>query len=357
MKDGYRVIDADGHTMEPPDLYDRYIDPAYRERLEGHPHGPNLPPGVLEALRFQERLDDKFAEFTAAGFDAASVVKALDVEGIDVSVIYGPLYIMWADGIDPEFAAALARAYNRWLADYTSDSAGRVVGAAPLPIQDVALACAELEYAYDTLGLRAFWVRPNPIAARVLGDRAYDPLYAALEERDAPLSLHEGSHSRLPAAGADRFTSWTQLHACCHPMEQQMAMLSLMVDGVFDRFPRLRVAFMESGCSWAPSWLHRLDEHIELTGWHDAPDLELMPSEYFRRNCFISCDPDEDLVWTVVETIGDDNVVFATDFPHPDAKYPHAVDTFLAMPKLSEDSKSKILWDNPKRFYGAAAVV
>jgi predicted TIM-barrel fold metal-dependent hydrolase len=137
-------------------------------------------------------------------------------------------------------------------------------------------------------------------------------------------------------------------------MEQQMAMLSLMLQGVFDRFPRLRVAFMESGCSWAPAWIHRMDEHVELTGWHDFPTLELKPSEYFRRNCFISCDPDEELLWTVVETIGDDNVLFATDFPHPDAKYPYAVDSFLGLPRVSRESKAKILWDNAAHFYGAA---
>ena len=97
-----------------------------------------------------------------------------------------------------------------------------------------------------------------------------------------------------------------------------------------------------------------MNEHVELTGWYDFPNLELKPTEYFARNCFISCDPDEDLLWTVVETIGDDNVLFATDFPHPDAKWPHAVDTFLDLPRVSRDSKAKILWDNAARFYGAA---
>ena len=355
MKRGLRIVDADGHTMEPPDLYERYLDPAFRDRLGGH-DPMHLAPGVLDALRFEEQLAGKYGEFSAAGFDAASIAHGLDVEGIDLTVIYGPLYMMWNDGIDPSFAAALCRAYNRWLADYAGESAGRITGAAPLPIQDVGLALAELEFAYDTLGIRAFWVRPNPVAGRVLGDRALDPLYAALEEHDVPLSLHEGMGALLPTAGADRFTSFTELHSCCHPMEQQMAMLSLMVGGVFDRFPGLRVAFMESGCSWAPAWLHRMDEHVELTGWHDAPDLQMLPSEYFRRNCYISCDPDENLLWTVVETIGDENILFATDFPHPDARYPHAVDEFLDLPRVSAATKGKILWENAARFYGPAVV-
>ena len=114
-----------------------------------------LVPGTLDALRLQEQLHTKYAEFTDRGWDAKVLVKGLDVEGVDISVIYGPLYSMWADGMDPRFAAALARAYNRWLADYSADSGGRILGAAPLPIQDLDLALAELDYCYDTLGIKA----------------------------------------------------------------------------------------------------------------------------------------------------------------------------------------------------------
>ena len=158
-------------------------------------------------------------------------MKGLDVEGVDISVIYGPLYATWADGMDPRFSAALARAYNRWLADYSADSGRRILGAAPFPIQDLDLALAEVDYCYDILGIKAFWVRPNPVNGRMLGDRVYDRLYEALQERDAPLSLHEGMGAIMPTAGADRFHTWTELHSCCHPMEQQMAMLSMMMQG------------------------------------------------------------------------------------------------------------------------------
>jgi len=186
---------------------------------------------------------------------------------------------------------------------------------------------------------------------RMLGDAAYDPLYAALVERNAPLPLHEGMGAVLPSTGADRFSNFLTHHSCCHPMEQQMAMLSLISSGTFDRFPTLRVAFMESGCAWLPYWLYRMDEHVELVGWHDAPDLQALPSEYFKRQCFISTEPDEKLVRQVVDTVGDDNILFATDFPHPDSAYPHAVDTFLGLPDLSEETQRKILFDNAIRFY------
>lgn len=278
----------------------------------------------------------------------------MDREGVDLSVTYDDLYATWVDGIDPALAAAMCRAYYRWIADFSEQSGGRVVGAAPLPIFDVDLAIEAIDDAWE-FGMRAFWVRPNPINGRLLGDPAYDPLYAALVDRNAPLSLHEGMGATLPSLGADRFSSFLTVHACCHPMEQQMAMLSLIADGTFDRFPTLRVAFMESGCSWLPYWLYRMDEHVELVGWHDAPDLKALPSEYFKRQCFISVESDEALVGDVVNAVGDDNILFSTDFPHPDSAYPHAVDTFLGLPGLSDESRGKILFDNGLRYYALDA--
>ena len=128
MKQGLRVVDADGHTMDPPAINEQYLDPKWRPELARHV-SMQLVPGSLEALRLEEQLHTKYAEFTDSGWDARVLVKGLDVEGVDISVIYGPLYSMWADGMDPRFAAALARGYNRWLADYSADSGGRVQGA------------------------------------------------------------------------------------------------------------------------------------------------------------------------------------------------------------------------------------
>jgi predicted TIM-barrel fold metal-dependent hydrolase len=357
-----RVIDADGHTLEPADLWDRYLDPEFRGRVASTPQGRLIdgqpmmrhPPHTMESLGFTpEKIRERYGDIAADGFDAPAVVRALDAEGIDITVIYGPLYDCWIEGMDPDLACGIARAYSRWLVDYGAASGGRIVGAAPLPFHDVELALRELEYAYDTLGLRTFWTRPNPVDGRMLGHQSFDPVYERLAELGAPLSLHEGSGSMMRNIGSDRFNeTWFEQHVCVHPMEQQMAMLSLIVQGVFERHPKLRVAFMESGCAWLPAWLHRMDEHAELVAWRDAPYLSAKPSEYFTRQCFISCDPDDELLYQVVDAVGDGNVIFATDFPHPDAKYPNALASFLQLPRVTEDSKRRILWDNALRFYG-----
>jgi uncharacterized protein len=358
-----RVIDADGHTLEPADWIVRYIDPEFRDRVRSEAGAQPLidgqepmlhPPRTLEALRFTPDLIlERFGDTARAGFSAPAVVDAMDIEGIDVSVIYGPLYQCWIEGMDPALGAAIARAYTRWLAEYMAESGGRIVGAAPIPLHDVDVALREVEYAYTELGIRAFWTRPNPVRGRMLGHRDFDAFYQLLEDLDAPLSFHEGSGSLMQNIGTERFAdTWFEQHVCVHPMEQQMVMLSIIVQGVLERHPKLRVAFMESGAAWAPAWLHRMDEHSELVGWNDAPHLSLKPSEYFTRQCFISCEPDEHLLYQVVDALGHENILFASDFPHPDAKYPTAVRQFLELPRVPTEVKAQILWDNALRFYG-----
>ena len=98
--------------------------------------------------------------------------------------------------------------------------------------------------------------------------------------------------------------------------------------------------------------LHRLDEHWEWVGAMDAPDLDKAPSEYFRSNCFLSIEADEYPAKYYVDAFGDDNLVFSTDYPHGDSKYPDSVSAFLELPGLSDESKRKILWDNWARLYG-----
>ena len=116
-----------------------------------------------------------------------------------------------------------------------------------------------------------------------------------------------------------------------HPHEGQNAVLSMIVHGVFERFPELRCAYMEAGCGWLPSWLHRIDEHLELAGANECPDLTMTATEYFRRNCWITTECEDPFVTDVIRWMGDDHIVCETDFPHPDSKYPHATKEFLEL--------------------------
>ncbi len=120
-----------------------------------------------------------------------------------------------------------------------------------------------------------------------------------------------------------------------------------------ERHPKLRVAFLEGNCSWLPWLLYRLDEHWEQTGDRDAPELTMAPSEYFKRQCFASVEADEEPVKYAIDYAGNDRIVFSTDYPHSDSKYPNSVERFLKL-DISDDDKRKILWDNCAYIYGVA---
>jgi predicted TIM-barrel fold metal-dependent hydrolase len=139
-------------------------------------------------------------------------------------------------------------------------------------------------------------------------------------------------------------------HTFSQPLGIMAAAVSLTAGGVCERFPEIRFALLEGNCSWAPWLFYRLDEHYEWLGAMEAPDLTMRPSEYFLRNCFLSVEADETTVKQYVEHFGDDNLVFSTDYPHADSKFPNAVDAFCELP-LPEASMKKILWDNWARLY------
>ena len=144
------------------------------------------------------------------------------------------------------------------------------------------------------------------------------------------------------------------MHAAAHPVEMMLAMGGLISGGVFDRHPTLRAGFLECSCGWVPWWLWRLDEEHEKLGHADRATLARRPSETFREHCFVAVEPDEVGLPEVIAALGDDAWVISTDWPHDDSGYPHAMDTFLSLPGLSDDSRRKILWDNCARLYGLA---
>ncbi|MDB9511484.1 amidohydrolase family protein [Kamptonema animale CS-326] len=157
---------------------------------------------------------------------------------------------------------------------------------------------------------------------------------------------------RSPTAGADRFQTRFALHACSHPMEQMMALLSLIEGGVLERHPLLKVGLLESGCGWLPYWLWRLDREYEDLLWEVADRVKMKPSEYFRRQCFIAIEPSEPYLAQLIDAIGSDNLIFGSDYPHMDHK-PNVVKEMVALEEeLSQEIVHKIVWDNPARFYG-----
>jgi predicted TIM-barrel fold metal-dependent hydrolase len=250
---------------------------------------------------------------------------------------------------------ALCRSYNDWIAGYCATEPARLAAVGIVPTMDVAAAADEASRC-ASLGLVGVLMRPNFLYGRNAGDPAFDPLYDVLAGERLVLAVHEGLGLRGgPTIGSDRFTGFALRHALSHPFEQMAAMASLMLEGALERHPALRVAFLESGTGWLPYWLARLDGHAEWMAGSECAALSLSPSEYFARQCVISTDPDDPLAAFVTSHVGADHVVWASDFPHPDALYPEAVKAFLRESEehgLSGDALAAVLWDTPLRFYG-----
>jgi uncharacterized protein len=164
------------------------------------------------------------------------------------------------------------------------------------------------------------------------------------------VGFHESSSSAARQTGDFFEPNFMLRRAVAQPMEQMLGLVSLCSGGVLARHPNLRAAFLEANCTWLPWLLWRLDEGWEREGDIWAQDLAVKPSVYFKKQCFVSVEPDEHGVKYVIDYIGTDRLVFSTDYPHGDSKFPDAVGTFLDLP-ISNEDKRKILWDNCAEFY------
>jgi len=375
-RNGQLVADSDLHIFEPPDLWQRYIEPRWRHvapvgltemrrdmrvRIKSHVilRTGRARPATGDAWRAD--YEDEYVAAEKRGWDPDSQRDAMDREGLDLAVLFPTrgLFVLGldtpnqvgADGLEPELAAAIARAYNDWLRDFVAPHPDRLFGAGMVAPHDVESAVAETRRCVEELGFKAVFLSPGSVGGRYWHDPYYDPLWAECERLGVPIAFHGGGQNHLkPDFSLEVFDRLMMWHTFSQPLGIMAVAVSLTSGGVFERFPNLRAALLEGNCAWAPWLFYRLDEHWEWLGKMDAPDLTRAPSEYFRSNCYVSVEADEEPVKQYVEVFGDDNLVFSTDYPHADSKFPHAVDAFHDLP-LSDESKRKILWDNWSRLY------
>ena len=319
------------------------------------------PRTAVVGKSLQERAFARHPHYAVAharGYDAATHLQAMDIEGIDVAVIYGTRgrQVLMHDDLDPQVAAALARAHNNWSRDFCSRDPNRLKFAAQLALHDVPSAVAEARRAVRELGAIAVIGNPNPIHGRHVHDPELEPLWEAIEELGVPVGFHPTGQSSLRDDIARRYLDTPNGRvigvAGRNPIELMMAFGSMAAGGVLERHPDLRCAFLEGTCGWLPWYLWRLDEAWEKFGPGSEIQISQLPSQYFFRQCYIATDADEKPLRQVVEAIGDDNIVVSTDYPHSDGLFPVAIEEFVRLEGVSDKSKAKILWDNCARLYG-----
>lgn len=361
MLHGYKIIDADSHVIEPPQMWAKYLPPEFRQfalspdmKIQGEDITYKVSRQVQEEGNRQMRESHPHAYFRR--YDVESHLRAMVEMGIDIAFIY-PTYGLWLFAIDTlpkEVVGAFTQAYNTWLyEEFCSYAPDRLKGVGAINLHAPEEIVSEL-HRIAKFGWKSVFLRPNPVKGRLLSDPAYEPFWSACEELGVAVGIHEGTHSRLPTIGADRFQTRFAMHACSHPMEQMMALLALIEGGVLERHPNLRVGFLESGCGWVPYWLWRLDEEYKNLHWEVKNYVKIPPSEYFLRQCFVCIEPSEPYLPQIIEYIGTDNLIFGSDYPHMDHQ-PDVVNKVIELEaQLSQETVKKILWDNTRRFYDLA---
>lgn len=342
------VIDADGHGGEPRDWRERLPEAMkprlreYQDRLQRH--FANLP-GMGTA-----RKGDAF-EQRAGMYDADERLKDMDLEGIDVAVLFpGGAGEEWAM-LDREFAVALCRTLNDVRAEFCRREPRRLKSLAKLPLIDPAAAAVELRRAVTELGFVGM-VTPQHVLDKNLDHASFDVVWAEAERLGVAVCVHGGGQAvdQVPI-GVQRFSSRLEVHALTHPLGQMIAVDCFTVGGILHRFPRLRVGFMESGVGWVPYWLERLDEHWELMP-EQAPAIDRRPSEYFKEGrAFVSCESDERGLPFAIQALGDGKIVYASDYYHWDCSFPDTVRQIVERGDVSQSSKTRILGENARALY------
>ena len=376
-KDGFLIFDSDMHIMEPPDLWQRYIDERYksaapvgitsenvRDLRISWPDLAKIADGtgaggttINRRGHNYEKNQVLYKEHSSRGWDSYCQLEAMEAEGIDVAVMFPSrgLSVLTRPDIDAGLGAAIARAYNDWMYDFCSVDPNRMFGAGMISVYDINDAVAEARRAVQELGFKAVFVRSNVVNGRNWHDAWYDPLWETLQELDVPIGFHEASGSMSKQAG-EHFDNFMLRRVYAQPFEQMMGLGSFVGGGVLERHPDLRVAFLEANCAWIPWLLWRIEEMHELELDAYMPELQESPIELFKRQCWVSIEPDEDPARYAIDYIGNDQLVFSTDYPHGDSRYPNAVTAFLEL-DITDEDKRKILWDNCARFYKVEAPV
>lgn len=375
MREGFHVMDSDLHVIETGEVFEKYIDEKYRDKMPRYlglsptnfPHwdvqGQMIPPwaqseDVVKAQKFLDApTEHLYKPVRDRKYEPASTLEAMDAEGIDIGIVYRTFahMVVSIDDLEPEYATAYCAAFNDWLADYCQTDARRLKASAIISLHDPELAAAEARRAVEDKGHVAVVLLPMPCNGRYFNARECDVLWKEIARLNVPLAFHGTSGGASKDYATNRYRGHpnfrTLNHSSAFPMELMLAMGAMTVGGVLERFPDLRVGFLEGNCGWLPWWLDRLDDQWKKYGGGEEIKLSAKPSEYFKRQCFIGTDVDEELLAVTVDKVGDDNIVMSVDYPHADGPFPNGIKEFLELPGVGLDSKQKIMWKNCLRLY------
>ena len=363
------VVDCDSHVMEPPDLWQNYIEPRFRDRairiaidpadglevlmIDNQPMlkgvlaglgGANLPRETLFVPGQKKYLDG----CPPASYLPEERVRMLDEWGVSAGVVFPTVGILW-DTADDALALAYTRAYNNWLNDFAARARSRVIPIAHIAIQEPVSALAELKRCLK-LGFKGIFLAPETIGGRRFSHPDFDPIWSECEAAGIPVCLHvivrfnraPGILGQFYQPGEFRAVYGFALGGFAQVVPAAMTMIA---DGLFDRFSRLKVLCVEAGCGWAPYIMDRMDEKYEHLGW--TFPTKLKPSDYFRRNIWVVAEPEERTIGATMELLGPERVLWGSDYPH--------IDSTLDASRLIRESVAGLIPERRRMLLGTNA--
>jgi predicted TIM-barrel fold metal-dependent hydrolase len=385
---GYRIFDADTHIIEPVEPIEAYLSTADRARLAALGPAVGRAPakggmsrylvGKRPALDRRLGSRERIAPPSAAArgvrdggtpwdvrwqgppfpservsFDPEARVRDMDLEGVDVNMVL-------PSGGVPAFCAlddvplelAMYQAYHRFLKDYCGPYPDRLTSVVLVSARDAAGSVAEVRRcSREDWPVGIFPICPPDLP---LDDPAWEPIWAEAQEHDLAVIIH--TFTMTPPYPPGVWDTWDNVflqRSASHVWNAQRNMAAVIGAGVLDRYPELRLAPLECGHGWLASWGARLDELAEMCG-HALPPLKRKPSEYVRGPQYfqsIQIHEGEQSLRHALEALGEDTLMFATDYPHSESWFPKSVENVLGWTSLSDGAKGKLFWDNAVRCY------
>jgi uncharacterized protein len=378
------IVDADSHWSEPPDLFTSRAPAEVRDRVprveeidgepmwvfDGHPVGRFSAAGVIGRDGHKESAHRALMEWShdevhVGAYDPKVRLGVLDECGIDAQIIFPSTIGLGGQDlglVDDEALCRLAvEIYNDGMAEIQADSGDRLL---PLPLMPAWRidACVAEAKRVAALGARGVNMTSDPqdLGAPDLANHAWDPLWEACTELQLPVHFHIG-------ASVTGMTFYGKYPWDSHPDNTKLAIggtllfignarvvTNLILSGMFDRHPDLKMVSVESGVGWVPFILETLDYEMAENAPHELAQLKKMPSEYFRSNLYATFwfEKNRNKLPDLIEAVGEDNILFETDFPHPTCMYPSPLESVAEkMTTLPPETRRKIMGENARKLY------
>jgi predicted TIM-barrel fold metal-dependent hydrolase len=363
----FPIISADSHITEPPNTYVDHIDPKWRDKAPRMRFVEKLgdvffadgmdrpvPMGLVAAAGKPAEeirvVGVKFEELHRGGWDPEARLADQARDGVAAEIIYPTVGMVLCNHPDFDYKKACFAAYNRWLAAYCSGHPARLLGCGQVSMRSVEDGIAELE-GVRALGLRGVMMPGNP-AQEDYDSKIYDPFWEKAVELGLPLSFHILTDRNYAFAHRVRGPAMNGFLSIVRGCQDVLG--TLVLGGVFERHPDLRVVCVEADAGWVPHYMYRMDHAWKRHRYWLPAGMKLskLPSEYFAENVYVTFQ-DDWVAFKVANLLNWRRLLWANDFPHSDSTWPWSQEMLAEHTKtLSAEQKRAILCDNVAALYG-----